>query len=164
MADLPVVLGAPPIAPVVAGPVVAGPGSAPQLPCGADQGSICGWMLKATSSETSNETSLRMERGFERIASLPATTEGTFATRLSELVEEVVNSDSFDTYLIVSPMPHAVPRVTVIHSIRKYSAGFGVTNVMHGQIVRLLGEMTDVDQLLVAAQPKQERPNGWPSD
>jgi hypothetical protein len=41
---------------------------------------------------------------------------------------------------MVSNKPHGVPRVTVMHSLFRYSAGFGGTNALHGKMLGMLGE------------------------
>jgi hypothetical protein len=44
------------------------------------------------------------------------------------------------TYLTVTNIGNNVVRITVIHSIAWYSAGFGGSNALHGQTLALLGE------------------------
>ena len=40
------------------------------------------------------------------------------------MVEEVLGSDTLHTYLVVSNVPHGVPRISTMHSTGRYSAGF----------------------------------------
>jgi hypothetical protein len=60
--------------PPVVNPGVGGGGGAPnlvdapQLPFGADPGSITGWMLQATMTDTPSTISLQTERSFARLA------------------------------------------------------------------------------------------------
>ena len=44
---------------------------APQLPFGADPGSITGWMLQETRIDTADDISAQMERGLTRLGDLP---------------------------------------------------------------------------------------------
>lgn len=46
-----------------------------------------------------------------------------------------------EVYLCVSNNPRGLPKVTVLHYIVCYSAGFGGSMVHHGRILGLLGEM-----------------------
>jgi hypothetical protein len=90
----------------VLGPAGGAPplGTAPQLPYGADPGSITGWLLDISLAET------------------PGT---------------ISRND--------------VVRVTTVHSIAQYSAGFGGNNTLHGRTVAILGEMMG-DQLPMMIQ------------
>jgi hypothetical protein len=62
------------------------------------------------------------------------------------MLEEVVSSDVLGTYLVTSNTPVAAPRVTVLHSVARYTAGFGGVSASQGRILGLLGEMVG-DQL-----------------
>lgn len=128
-------LGAPP-------PVVVGP----HLPFPGDPGSITGWMLESTAGESTLTTMTQLESWLTRLGNLPAPDAAGFATAQRALVDDVLSSDTLDAYLVVSNTPHDAPRVTVLHSIARYSAGLGGSNALHGRILGLMGEMIG-DQL-----------------
>jgi hypothetical protein len=115
-------------------------GVAPQLPCGADPGSITGWMLQATMAETPSTISLQMERSFARLVGMPPVNHHDYAAARRDMIDEILNSNSLETYLMVSNHLYREPRVTVIHSLFRYSAGFGGRNALHGKVVGMLGE------------------------
>jgi hypothetical protein len=46
-------------------------------------------------------------------------------------------------YLTATNIVNDVVTVMAVHSIYRYSAGFGGTNALHGKTLRLLGEMVD---------------------
>jgi hypothetical protein len=56
------------------------------------------------------------------------------------MTDEIIHSDTLVTYLTVTNIGNNVVRVTVMHSIARYSAGFGGSNALHGQTLALLGE------------------------
>jgi hypothetical protein len=58
---------------------------------------------------------------------------------MKELVDEVINSSDLCCYLTISETKAAAPRVTLVHSIGKYSAGFGVLSAFQGTIMGFLG-------------------------
>jgi len=87
-----------------------------------------------------------MERGFTRLSSLPAENAAGYEVAKRQMLEEVLGSDTLGTYLVISNTPLDAPRVTVLHSIARYSAGFGGSNALHGRVLGLLGEMVE-DQL-----------------
>lgn len=119
---------------------------APQLPLGADPGTISGWMLQHTASDTPSQIANEMERGFLRIDSLPDVGHADHDMRSRQLTDEVLNSDILVTYLTVGETTTGTPRVTVLHSLARYSAGFGGVLALHGRVVGLLGEVIG-DQL-----------------
>jgi hypothetical protein len=59
---------------------------------------------------------------------------------MKELVDEVVNSADLCCYLTISETGGAASRVTIAHSIGKYSAGFGALSAFQGTIMGFLGE------------------------
>jgi hypothetical protein len=150
MPPLPMAVGG--LGPLLAGGEVGGAPppplgvAVPQLPCGADPGSITGWMLQESASHSANEIAIQLEKGFARLAALPDPADAGYQTELQALRDEMINGDVLGTYLVVSNTPHAAPKVTVLHSIARYSAGFGGANALHGKILGLLGE-TVGDQL-----------------
>jgi hypothetical protein len=115
--------------------------TAPQLPFGADPGTITGWLLDATSAETSGTISRGLERGFNRLVdSIPAVVNPGYAAAMRTVAGEIINSDTLVTYLTATNISNNVVRVTTVHSISKYSAGSGGSNALHGQTLALLGE------------------------
>jgi hypothetical protein len=115
--------------------------TAPQLPFGADPGTITGWLLDATSTETSGTISRGLERGFNRLVdNIPGTAAPGYPAAMQAMADEIINSDTLITYLTVTNIPNDEVRVTTVHSIAKYSAGFGGSNALHGQTLALLGE------------------------
>jgi hypothetical protein len=100
--------------PQVVNPGVGGGGGAPplvdapQLPFGADPGSITGWMLQATMTDTPSTISLQTERSFARL------NHHDYAAARQGIIDEILNSNTLETYLIVSNQ-------------------FGGTNALHGK-------------------------------
>jgi hypothetical protein len=70
---------------------------------------------------------------------------------MRDLVNEVLNSANLCCYLTVLATGAADARVTIVHSIGKYSAGFGALSAFQGTIMGLQGE-TVGDQLPVFVQ------------
>jgi hypothetical protein len=67
------------------------------------------------------------------------------------MVEDLLGSDVLDAYLMVASLPHGASRITVIHSLAPYSAGFGGANTLHVRTLGLMGEMVS-DQLPMMIQ------------
>jgi hypothetical protein len=129
-------------------PVIVPPGEAPalavtpQLPFAADPGTITGWLLDITTTETPESISQGLERGFNRLVdNIPAMNANDYDKVMREMTTEIVNSDTLVTYLVATYIINEVVRITVIHSIARYSAGFGGSNALHGKTLALLGEM-----------------------
>ncbi len=57
-----------------------------------------------------------------------------------DMTDEVIHSESLVMYLVVTTICNDVVCITTIHSIGRYSAGFGGKNTLHGQTLGLLGE------------------------
>jgi hypothetical protein len=132
------------VVPPVGAPAVA---VTPQLPHGADPGTITEWILQATSTETSDSISRGLELGFNRLVNdIPATDAVDYEDVMREMTDEIIHSDTLVTYLVATNIGNNVVRVTVAHSIARYSAGFGGSNALHGGTLALLGEMVG-DQL-----------------
>ena len=118
----------PPPAPVV---VVA-----PQLPLAADSGTITGWILDHTLTETSAMIAATCERVLNQLTqNVPDANDPTYGAAMRVMTDEVISSDTLVAYLTVCNLPHAAARVTVVHSIGRYSAGFGGNNSLHGRIL-----------------------------
>jgi hypothetical protein len=82
-----------------------------------------------------------LERGFNRLVdNIPDANHADYDDVMRKMADEVINSDTLITYLTVSNRWNDVVRVTVVHSIAPYSAGFGGSNALHGQVLALLGE------------------------
>jgi hypothetical protein len=71
---------------------------------------------------------------------MPPVNHHVYAAARQGMIDEILNSNTLETYLIVSNQLYGAPRVTVMHSLFRYSAGFGGTNALHGKIVGMLGE------------------------
>jgi len=119
---------------------------APQLPFGPDPGSITGWILQETSSVSTNETSLVFERSFARLPVVPMPEAEGHDNAMRSLTDEVLTDDALGTYFVASNTPTGEPRITVLHSLARYSAGFGGQAALHGRVLGLMGEMVG-DQL-----------------
>jgi hypothetical protein len=137
-------LGAP--VPVMLPPSGPPPPAAPRLPFGADPGTITGWLLENTVDATSHSISLEMEQCFNRLDSVPADGDPGHDNAMVQMVDEVRHSDTIVTYLTATNICNNEVSITVVHSIGKYSAGFGGSNALHGRSLALLGEMRG-DQL-----------------
>jgi hypothetical protein len=55
-------------------------------------------------------------------------------------MDEILDCHGLEPYLVVSNKPYGAPRVVVMHSLIRYSAGFGRTNALHGKVIGMLGE------------------------
>jgi hypothetical protein len=62
---------------------------------------------------------------------------------MQKMAVEVTNSDTLIDYLIAT---NSMRANAVVHSIAHYSAGFGGSNVLHSQVLALLGEMVGTHQ------------------
>jgi hypothetical protein len=91
-------------------------------------------------TDTPSTISLQTERSFARLAGMPPVNHHDYAAARQGMIDEILNSNTLETYLIVSNQLYGAPRVTVMHSLFRYSAGFGGTNALHGKIVGMLGE------------------------
>ncbi len=115
--------------------------TAPHLPFGGDPGTITGWLLDATSTETSSDISRGLEQGFNRLVdNIPNMGDPGYTAAIRNMVDEAIGSDMLTTYLTAINIGQEGSRVTVIHSIHRYSAGFGGSNALHGKTLALLGE------------------------
>jgi hypothetical protein len=113
----------------------------PQLPHSADPRTINGWMLDETAVATPAVITQELERGFNRLVNnIPDADHTDYNNVMRKMTDEVMNSDTLIAYLTVSNRWNDVVRVTVIHSIARYSAGFGGSNALHGQVLAVLGE------------------------
>lgn len=130
--------GMPPPPPIV--PPLGAP-AAPQLPFAPDPSSFTGWILRETAENNAEDISLEIERKFARLDGIPDPDDAGFNEAMRGVVEEILSSEMFEPYLLVSNTPHEEARVTVLHSMYRYSAGFGGANALHGRIIGLLGEM-----------------------
>jgi hypothetical protein len=116
--------------------------TAPHLLFGGDPGTITGWLLDATLTETSSDISRGLEQGFNRLVdNIPNVGDAGYADAIRNMVDEAIGSDMLTTYLTAINIGQECSRVTMIHSIHRYSAGFGGSNALHGKTLALLGEM-----------------------
>jgi hypothetical protein len=130
-------------APLVVGPPGAAHGLAvaPQLPFGADPGTIMGWLLESTATETLENISRSLELGFHRLVNnVQGIHDVGYEDVMRDMIAKIVNSDTLTPYLVTTNIYNNVVRVTVVHSIARYSAGFGGSKALHGHTVALLGE------------------------
>jgi hypothetical protein len=115
--------------------------TAPHLPFGGDPGTITGWLLDATATETSSDISRGLERGFNRLSTnIPDAGDAGHEDAIRNIVDEVIGSDMLVTYLTAINIGQESAKVTTVHSIHRYSAGFGGSNALHGKTLALLGE------------------------
>ena len=116
---------------------------APPLPFPADSGTITGWLVDQSVTVTSSSLVRDIETGFARRAhNIPVDPiDPDYPGAMRDLVDEVVNSADLCCYLTVSETGTATTRVTVVHSIGKYSAGFGALSAFQGTIMAFLGEV-----------------------
>jgi hypothetical protein len=56
------------------------------------------------------------------------------------MTDEIIHSDMLMTYLVATNICNNVVQVMTVHSIARYSAGFGGSNDLHGETLALLGE------------------------
>jgi hypothetical protein len=117
---------------------------APLLPIGADPGPITEWLLDNTSTETSSDIAREMERGFNRLVNnIPDVGAAGHAEAMQAMKGEIIGCDAPTIYLTATNLVNNVAKVTTVHSIHQYSAGFGRSNPLHGNILGLMGEMLD---------------------
>ncbi len=129
--------------PVVGGPpggAPPAPAQVPHLPFAGDFGTLTGWLLEKTATETSEAISRDINSGFERLATMPCLNENEHDEAMRNLVDEVLNSDTLGCYLTVTNTGATSAKVTVIHSLARYSAGFGGNSSLQGRILGFLGE------------------------
>jgi hypothetical protein len=136
--------------------------AAPQLSFSADPGTITGWLLDATATETSSSISQGLELGFNCLFNnVPDPADATYDDIMCTMTDEILGSDTLVTYLVITNAVNDQARgVTLLHSIGKYSAGFGGSNTLHGSMLGLLGKM--VDNQLPRPSWLQRRPDVGP--
>jgi hypothetical protein len=120
---------------------VAPPVVVPPLPFPGDEGSITGWLADQSTTLLSCSLAGEIEAGFDRLSSnIPAFPADTgYEEAMQELVDEVTNSTDLCCYLTISNTGAAVLHVTLVHSIGKFSAGFGALSAFQGQSWLFLG-------------------------
>jgi hypothetical protein len=126
----------------------------PPLPFPGDPGTVTGWLLEQSASILSDALVKEIEVGFAQLtAGIPAdpAADAAYLGAMRDLVDEILNSADLCCYLTMLATGVASARVTVVHSIRKYSAGFGALSAFQGAIMGFLGE-TVRDQLPVFIQ------------
>jgi hypothetical protein len=74
-------------------------------------------MLQATMTDTLSTISLQTERSFVRVAGMPPVNHQDYAAARQGMIDEILNSNTLETYLIVSNQLYGTPRVTVMHSL-----------------------------------------------
>jgi hypothetical protein len=70
---------------------------------------------------------------------------------MRDLMDEVVNSADLCCYSTISKTGEMATKVTVMHLIGKYSAGFGALSTFQGTLMAFLGEVVG-ENLLVFVQ------------
>jgi hypothetical protein len=118
------------VVPPGGGPAVA---TVPHLPFGGDPGTITGWLLDVTAIAMSSDISRGLVQGFDRfVTNIPAIRDPGYDEAVPNMIDEVVGSDMLVKYLTATNIGHAAAKITTVHSIHKYSAGFGGSNALHG--------------------------------
>jgi hypothetical protein len=118
--------------------------STPHLPFAADPGTITGWLLDATATKRASSISREMKRGLNHLVdTIPDIGTAGYDEAMRDLVDESANSDTLIPYLVGSNIFNGEVWVTVLHSIKRYSARFGGNNAIHGKTLGLLGEVMD---------------------
>jgi hypothetical protein len=118
------------------------PGVALQLPFGADPGTITGWLLDETSSQTTADVAQTLDRWFNRLVDgIPGIADPGFKTAMTMMTDEIKDSNTLVTYLMATNIGSGDARITTIHFVAKCSAGFGGSNALHGPTLGLLGEI-----------------------
>jgi hypothetical protein len=84
---------------------------------------------------------------------------------------EIINSDTLVVtyYLVATSISNDVVPITGVHSIIPYSAGFGGSNALHGNMMALFGEIVGTQLCLhlsaLQGRRSNRRPNTcWPSN
>jgi hypothetical protein len=102
----------------VAAPVLVLPGGAPagavtpQLPHGADPGTITGWLLDITSTETSESISTSLECCFDWLVNnIPVIYGPGYDEAMQAMKDEVISSDMLVTYLVTTNIGNNVVRI-----------------------------------------------------
>jgi hypothetical protein len=102
---------------------------------------MTGWILDETVASTPAGITQELEQSFNRLVdNIPDTAHTDYGNFMRKMTDEVMNSDTIIGSLTVTNRWNNVVRVTVVHSIARYSAGFGGSNALHGQVLALLGE------------------------
>jgi hypothetical protein len=98
--------------------------------------------LDQSISATSSSIVHDIELGFARLSQgIPVDPlDPHYPGAMRDLVDKVKNSADLCCYLTVSKTGAAVARVTLVHSIGKYSTGFGALSAFQGTIMGFLGE------------------------
>jgi hypothetical protein len=98
-------------------------------------------MILATATTSSQDIATGIARGFNRLFSLLTKTASDYADKRLELLDAVLNSDELLTFLVVNNEHHGVPRVSLLHSITRYSDGWEGQDPLNGKLLGLLGEV-----------------------
>jgi hypothetical protein len=112
----------------------------PQLPNGADPGTITGWLLEASLTKTLDSISSSLEQGFHRLVHNIPIMNGVWYDAMHAMSNDVINSDTIVPYLVMTNIGNDLVQVTVVYLIARYSAGFGGRNSLHGCTLALLGK------------------------
>jgi hypothetical protein len=102
---------------------------------------VTGWLLESTATETSENISRGLELGFNRLVdNVLGMNDVGYEAVMQDMIAEIISSDTLTPYLVTTNICNNVVRVTVVHSIARYSAGFGGSNMLHGHTLALLGQ------------------------
>jgi hypothetical protein len=120
---------------------------APPLPFpAAGAGTITGWLVDqsvlVTSMALVADIEANIEAGFARLShNIPGDpNDPGSGAAMRKLIDEVVNSAELCCYLTISETGGAASRVTLVHSVGKYSAGFEALSAFQGTIMGFLRE------------------------
>ena len=128
-------------------PALGGVPFALQLPFGADPGSLTGWLLEKSSTDTPTDIVESVARAFARYAELPPVANAEYEAELTNLYNEILSSDDLCSFLTVSTAPGQPPVVTVVSALARYSVGFGGVSAHNGKSFCFRGEAIDAVQM-----------------
>jgi hypothetical protein len=141
--------GVPPVPNVVAPPLL--------FPVAA--GTIIGWLVDQLVLVTSILLVADIEAGYARLFyNIPGDpNDPGYRRAMRELIGKVVNSAELCCYLTILETGGVASRVTLVHSIGKYSAGFGALSEFQGTIMGFLGETIGENLPLFVQAPQRRR-------
>lgn len=106
------------------------PAVTPQLPYGADPGTITGWILENTTTETSESISIGLELGFNRLVdNIPSAVDPGHDAAMRDMADEVMHSDSLVTYLVATMS--ATTKCTLQWYIQLHAIVLGLEEATH---------------------------------
>jgi hypothetical protein len=114
----------------------------PQLPFGADLGTITGWLLDETLTQILRSFLESLEHGFNQLVdNIPVMGDPGHNDAMRIMTNKITNSDTLVAHLTASNIQSQSMHATTIHSIACYRAGFGGSNAWHRKMLALLREV-----------------------